>query len=194
MFSFDRWNLRRSALALVCACLPGLLTLPAAASDKAAVPANAATSAPPANPAPSLPPGGDPFTLARAYQNGYLELAGAACYQLYTSLGIIATDYAQGHINSATAVSALDKNALLLGACSTSLEEISGLTPADDTQAQEILGRLTGLVTALGGLHDALEEAAIVSGRDKKAQEAAAAVNTARAQVETALEAYAKPL
>jgi len=162
----------------------------ALAADKPAAPAAAP-------PAASKPANGDDSTLAlaAAYQSGYLEVVSASCYQLYSSMGIVATDLSQGHINGETAVSALDKSALLLSACATSLDDVRNLTPQDDTRGQEILGRLDSLLTSLGDLHEALEDAATTPTGDKKALDAAsAAVNAARTKVEAALDAYAQPL
>jgi hypothetical protein len=175
--------------ALLAGCLALASALGAAAADKPA-PAPA-----PGPPGAAQTPDADAISLAAAYQGGYFEVVSAACYQLYSSMGIIATDLSQGHINGETAVNALDQNALLLGACSTSLDDVRSKTPQDDAQGQQILARLDGLLHALGELHAALEDAATTPTQDRKALDAAsAAVNAARQKVETALDEYAKPL
>lgn len=133
--------------------------------------------------------------LAAAYQSGYLNVTATACFQLYSSMGIIAGDLAAGYITGATALSALEQNGLLLSVCQSSLEEVQLLTGADDKQGTELLLRIGGMLEALGGLHSALVGAATAPRGDAQQRQAAErAVDTARAAVETALENFAKPL
>lgn len=163
---------------------------PTPAKAKPVPPPAAAAKAPATQEATVAP---DPVRLAGAYQSGYLSIMAAACFQLYSSMGIIASDIAAGHINGETALAALDQNALLLTACTGSLADVRELTSADDAQAGVILGRLDEMLTALGALDNALVD--VASAKDAKAQQAAVpGVDKARLQVEAALEAYGKPL
>lgn len=133
--------------------------------------------------------------LAGAYQSGYLSVVGTACFQLYSSMGIIASDLSAGHINSATALSALEQNGLLLSVCQSSLEDVRALTSAEDEQGAVLLGRLAAMLDALTVLHSALADAASTPRGDKAGLQAASkAVDSARSGVELALENYAKPL
>jgi hypothetical protein len=165
-------------------CCIGLLLL------LAALPAGADNGADAAAPTDS-----SALELAGAYQGGYLAVVGTACFQLYSSMGIIASDLSAGHITNATALSALEQNGLLLSVCQDSLEEIRNLTSAADPQGAELLGRIAGVLEALSGLHSALVDAASAPRTDKAAQRTAVqAVETSRQQVEAALDAYAAPL
>jgi hypothetical protein len=133
--------------------------------------------------------------LAGAYQSGYLTVVSTACFQLYSSMGIIATDLSAGHISGATALGALEQNALLLSVCADSLADVQALTAASDTTGTQLLSRIEAMLTTLGALHSALVDAASAPRGDKAAQQAAVqGVETARKQVEAALEQYAKPL
>jgi hypothetical protein len=133
--------------------------------------------------------------LAGAYQSGFLAVTATACFQIYSSMGIIASDLSAGHISGATALSALEQNGLLLSVCQSSLEDVRALTSAEDTQGSEIIGRIGGMLDALTGLHSALVDAAGVPRNDRAAVQAAVkAVDNARVVVEAALDAYAAPL
>jgi hypothetical protein len=130
-----------------------------------------------------LPP--DMIALAEAYQTGYLQVVAISCFQLYSSTGIIATDFAQGNIQAGTALDALDQNSLLHSACYTTLTAIQQLTPAADTIALAEIGRLLGLLEAedelLSGLADVIAD---------PTEEHAEAVEAARAKVEQTLDSY----
>jgi hypothetical protein len=127
----------------------------------------------------------DMIALAEAYQTGYLQVVAISCFQLYSSSGIIATDFAKGNIDAATALNALDQNSLLHSVCYTTLTAIQELTPPADSLAQAEIARLLGLLTAedelLSGLADVITD---------PTNENAAAVETARAAVEQSLDSY----
>jgi hypothetical protein len=128
----------------------------------------------------------DPLALFEAYQVGFLQVVAVSCYQVYSSVGIVATDYSNGYINEETAGFALSESALLLGACSASVLEISQLTPEGDEAALAELDRLAGLLVALNELVSELDQLL-----DSPDDEQAAAVEDARARVEQLLDAYA---
>lgn len=133
--------------------------------------------------------------LAIAYQSGFLSVCAAACFQLYSSMGVIASDLAAGHISGNTAVDALDHTSLLLSVCQGSLAEVKQLTDPADRTAIELLNRLSRMLDSLVSLHMALVEAASTPRSDSKRRSAAAeAVEQARIAVESALEQYSAPL
>ena len=123
--------------------------------------------------------------LARAYQTGYLEVVALSCFQIYASTGVIATDFSNGFISPDTALNALDKNRLLHSSCYTSLQTIIELTPPGDELTNSELNRLMSLIVAEDVLLTAVAE---VFSEPTDAN--AAAVETARAQVEELLDSY----
>lgn len=127
-----------------------------------------------------------PLALFEAYQVGFLQVVAVSCYQVYSATGIVATDYANGYIDEQTASFALSESALLLGACSASVLEVSRLTPAEDAAALAELDRLGELLAALNELVSSLDQLL-----DNPEDEQAAAVEDARATVEQLLDAYA---
>jgi len=132
---------------------------------------------------PPQPP--DMIALAEAYQTGYLQVVAISCFQLYSSSGIIATDFAKGNIDAATALDALDQNSLLHSVCYTTLTTIQELTPAADSIALAEIARLLGLLTAEDELLSSLADV-ITDPTDEQA----AAVEAARAKVEQTLDSY----
>lgn len=135
--------------------------------------------------APEAPAAEQLLQLFEAYQGGYLQVVAVACFQLYYSTGIIATDVANSSIDGETALYALQKNSLLNSTCVTTLAQIFELTPEADTSARGELKRLWDILI----LEDTLSRALADSlGSDDPAL--VAAVDKARADVEQALEAY----
>jgi len=126
------------------------------------------------------------LALFEAYQVGFLQVVAISCYQVYSSTGIIATDYANGYIDEDTAGFALSQNALLLSACSSNVLEVSRLTAAEDTTTHAELDRIEDLLAALNQLVTALDEL-LDNPEDAQAQ----AVEDARAEVERLLDSYA---
>lgn len=159
----------------------GVCLAPAAQAQLAEAPANGQNAAGEIGPEQFL-------ALAEAYQSGLLQVAAVACLQLYSSSGIIATDFARGNIDAPTALYALDQNSLLHSACYTALAEVQALTPASDEVALYELGRLLGLLTTEEALLSALAD---VFGEPTAEHEAAA--EAARAEVEAALDVYINP-
>jgi hypothetical protein len=125
--------------------------------------------------------------LFDAYQGGYLQVVAVACFQLYYSTGIIATDFSAGNIDAETAAFALQKNSLLHSVCVTTIQDIFDKTPADDSVARQELKRLWDILITEDALLRALTDATGQPGA-----EAQAAVDTARQAVSAALEAYTK--
>jgi len=130
----------------------------------------------------------DPLALFEAYQVGFLQVVAVSCYQVYSSTGIVATDYANGYVDEDTARFALDQNALLLSACSANVIEVGKLTPAEDTAASAELDRLGELLDALSGLITALDE--LLDNPDDAQEQA---VEDARSRVEQLLDSYTAP-
>jgi hypothetical protein len=131
--------------------------------------------------------------LAAAYQGAFYDLLPAACFQLYSTLGIIAGDLGAGHINRETAMAALDRNSLLLGVCTDSLAAVKAKTPAEDKRATALLAKLAAILAALGGLDNALVDACSASSA-KEQSAANTAVNVARQKVEDALKLLEQPV
>jgi hypothetical protein len=140
-------------------------------------------------------PGEDSIVrLAVAYQAGFLSVSAAACFHLYSSMGIIASDLSAGYVTSASALDALDQTSLLLTVCQGSVDEITALTPSDDSQAQMLLGRIGKMLDSLAKLHFALVEAASAQRTDaSRARELETAVEDARKGVEASFDAYSRP-
>jgi hypothetical protein len=128
----------------------------------------------------------DPLALCEAYQVGFLQVVAVCCYQAYSSVGIVATDYANGYIDEDTARFALSENALLLGACSAGVLEVIRLTPDEDQAALSELGRLEELLGALNQLVSELD--LLLDNPDAEREQA---VEDARSTVEQLLEDYA---
>ena len=125
------------------------------------------------------------LTLFEAYQGGYMQVIAVACFQLYYSTGIIATDLSNGYIDADTAAFALQKNSLLHSVCLTTLKDIFDKTPADDTVARQELKRLWDILITEDALLRALGDAL-----GKPSTEAQAAVDQARQAAADALAAY----
>ena len=123
--------------------------------------------------------------LAAAYQSSYFDLVAMSCFQLYSSTGIIATDYARGYIGADTALDALDHNMLLLTACLTTLEQIRELTPADDGVVLAEIARLDGILLAEHELLTAVNEVCTNPSDRTEAE-----VESCRQRVEAALDEY----
>ncbi len=118
-----------------------------------------------------------------------MQVVAVACYQLYYSTGIIATDFSAGHIDAETAAFALQKNSLLHSVCVTTLKDIFDKTPADDTLARQELKRLWDILITEDALLRALSDAL-----GQPSDEAQAAVDTARQAAADALAAYTQGL
>jgi hypothetical protein len=131
------------------------------------------------------PPVPDMVALAEAYQKGYLQVVAIACFQLYSSSGIIATDFSKGNIDAVTALDALDEDSLLHSACYTTLMAIQELTPPTDSIALAEIAKLLGLLTAEDELITALDDVITDPTADK-----AAVVEAARTKVEQTLDSY----
>jgi len=125
------------------------------------------------------------LTLAQAYQSNYFELVAICTYQLYASTGIVATDFANGYIDSETALTALDANSLLQSSCFTTLTQIIELTPADDEELHAEAARLLAIITAEGQLLGALRDVCV-----DPSEANAVLAEEARSRVEELLNEY----
>jgi len=123
--------------------------------------------------------------LAGTYQSCYFNIVAVSCFQLYSSTGIIATDFAQGNIDAVTALGALDHNSLLLTACLTTLGQVREVTPADDHEVRTEIDRLAAILQAQLELVNALTEVCY-----EPTDRAEATVEACRVKVEAALDAY----
>lgn len=142
----------------------------------------------PAPKPPSPPPAGDAgsaLDLFAAYQGGYLQVVAVACFQLYYSTGVIATDFTKSHIDADTATFALQKNSLLHSVCITTIKDIFDKTPADDTVARTELKRLWDILVSEDALLRALADALASQAGDSQAK-----VDAARKGVEKLLDQY----
>lgn len=128
----------------------------------------------------------DPLALCEAYQSGFLQVVAVCCYQVYSAVGIVATDYANGYIDEDTARFALSENALLLGACTAGVLEVIRLTPEQDHAALGELGRLEELLGALNRLVSELD--LLLDDPDAEREQA---VEDARSAAERLLDNYA---
>ena len=168
-------------LAVICLALAAL---PAWAQQEQTPPNGAAQPAGAAGEEQTAQPP-DMIALAEAYQTGYLQVVAVSCFQLYSSSGIIAADFAKGNIDAVTALDALDQNSLLHSVCYTTLTAIQQLTPPADSIALAEIARLLELLTAEDELLSALADVVTDPTEEK-----AAAVETARAKVEQTLDSY----
>lgn len=123
--------------------------------------------------------------LASTYQSSYLQVVAVSCFQLYSSTGIIATDFSHGYLAATTALDALEKNTLLLSVCLTTLTDLREITPADDTPALAEIDRLLGILNAENELVNALTEVCL-----NPSDTNSALVETTRGRVEAALDSY----
>jgi hypothetical protein len=144
-----------------------------------------AADAPAKQPPPAAQPASDPLALFEAYQGGYLQVVAVACFQLYYSAGIIATDFTKNHIDADTATFALQKNSLLQSVCITTIKDIFDKTPADDTVARAEIKRLWDILISEDALLRALADALASNSADSQAK-----VETARQGVEKLLDQY----
>lgn len=150
-----------------------------------------AAGAPAPKSAPPPPAGdvGSALDLFAAYQGGYMQVVAVACFQLYYSTGIIATDFAKNHIDADTATFALQKNSLLHSVCITTIKDIFDKTPADDTVARTELKRLWDILISEDALLNALADALASQAGDGQAK-----VEAARHDVEKLLDQYTASL
>ena len=165
-------KLSRSLLALLATLAVGL---PALAQDD---PADASPAAPPDAMAEFL-------DLASAYQSGYFQVVAVSCFQLYSSAGIIATDFENGYIDSAVALEAVTQASLLHSVCTTTLITIGELTPPEDTVAHAEIEGLLAVLSAEGLLISTLTD---LFG--ELTAENAAAVAAAKQIVDQEMERY----
>ncbi len=127
----------------------------------------------------------DALELFAAYQVGYLQVVAHSCFQLYSSTGIIATDFAEGHINADTALYALEHNLLMHSVCVTTLIEIKSLTPEADAVAHAEFDRLGSILDAEGQLLSDLEDVILHPNDENTAR-----VESSRAALELLLDEY----
>lgn len=123
-----------------------------------------------------------------AYQGGYFQVVAVSCFQLYSSTGIIVSDFEIGVIDGGLAQSALERSRLLLSVCTTSLENIRTATPIDDQAAQAEIGRLGHLLSKLVIMFDALDDKFIYPS-----DENSALADKALAELDYAMEQYTDP-
>lgn len=126
--------------------------------------------------------------LFAAYQGGYFQVVAVSCFQLYSSSGIITSDFEVGVIDGGLAQSALERSRLLLSVCTTSLENIRTTTPIDDQAAQAEIGRLGHLLSKLVIMFDALDDKFIYPS-----DENSALADKALAELDYAMEQYTDP-
>lgn len=130
----------------------------------------------------------DALELFTAYQQGYLDVVAVSCFQLYSSSGVVTTDYLNDYIDADTALEALDHNRLLLSVCITTLERIRGKTPVDDIEAHREFNRLGTMLTALRSYLDASSRFML-----EPTQDAADAADVAQFALDQAMEEFAGP-
>jgi hypothetical protein len=96
--------------------------------------------------------------LAEAYQGGYLQLLAASALQVYSTAGIVATEFSSGKRSGVDAADALADTTLLHGVAYSSLLEVQKATPKEDAKATTQIGKLAGVLVAeqqlLGALQD----------------------------------------
>ena len=123
--------------------------------------------------------------LFAAYQGGYFQVVAVSCFQLYSSIGIIDSDFEVGVIDGELAQSVLERSRLLHSVCTTSLETIRTATPKDDKAAFTEIERLGNLLYRLANLFDALDEKFL-----NPTEESFAVAKKALAELDFAMEQY----
>jgi hypothetical protein len=136
-------------------------------------------------PQPAQISAGQFLLLAETYQSSYFQVVAIACFQLYSSTGIIATDFDNGFIDAQTALNALDQSTLLHSVCSTTLLDIGELTPEGDRSAHEQIEGLLAVLSAEGLLISSLGDHIAAPG-----EENARLVSEAQLLLEQELERY----
>ncbi len=125
--------------------------------------------------------------LAEAYQSGYLQLLTASALQVYSTAGLVATEFSAGRRSGVDAADALADTTLLHSVAYTSLLEVQKATPKEDAQSAAEIGKLAAVLVAeqqlLGALTDVFS-----NPTDKNAQR----VQTAKENVGKLLEKLAE--
>jgi hypothetical protein len=84
--------------------------------------------------------------LAETYQAGYLQLLGASALQIYSTAGLIGTDFSRGLMDGPEAADALADTALLHGVSYATLLEVQQRTPKEDAAAHGEIGKLAAVL------------------------------------------------
>ena len=126
--------------------------------------------------------------LFAAYQSGYFQVVAVSCFQLYSTSGIIASDFEAGVVDGVLAQQALERSRLLLSVCTTSLAQIKVATPLGDTAAHDELLRLAHLLDKLVGLFDAMDNKFIYPSEENLSR-----ADKALAELDYAMEQYTSP-
>jgi hypothetical protein len=125
--------------------------------------------------------------LAQAYQGGYLQLLAASALQVYSTTGILATEFSEGKRTGVDAADALADTTLLHGVAYSSLLEVQKATPKEDAKATAQIGRLAAALVAEQKLLGALQDV-FSNPTDKNAQR----VQTAKENVGKLLDKLAE--
>ena len=125
--------------------------------------------------------------LAEAYQSGYLQLLAASALQVYSTAGIVATEFSAGKRSGLDAADALADTTLLHSVAYSTLLEVQKSTPKDDAKAAGHIGKLAAVLVAEQQLLGALQDV-FSNPTDKNAQR----VQTARESVSKLLDKLAE--
>jgi hypothetical protein len=191
--------MRSTLLAVKLAGVVVVAWLGGAASAQAAAPAENGKAADLAQAA------NDALALVESFQSGYRQVAAIATYQIYYSTGLIASDFSNGYIDSATATFALQQNSLLHSACLTTINDVlvkldnylralidlygdPGAEAVPREKERQELQRIKDVLLKEDDLLRALSD---LFGNPSA--EAAATAEQARQAVSAALDEYAKP-
>ena len=128
------------------------------------------------------------FQLADAYQLGYLKLVTVSAYSVYSTSGIVFTDFVNGVIDGGEAINAMEQIALLQSVSYTTIVEIEELTPESDTGGLDEIGRVRTLLERENGLLSALLDLFADGGEDELVL-----VQEQLGLVEQALDDYTNP-
>jgi hypothetical protein len=96
--------------------------------------------------------------LAESYQSGYLQLLAASALQVYSTAGIVATEFSSGKRSGVDSADALADTTLLHSVAYSTLLEVQKATPKDDAKSQAQIGKLAAVLVGeqqlLGALTD----------------------------------------
>jgi hypothetical protein len=124
--------------------------------------------------------------LAESYQSGYLRVVAVSCYQIYSSTGVIATAFSEGHIDGPQAMEALGDNGLLHSVCYSTLLDVQQNTPEEDKASRREIAKLAELLVLEDNLLRSLSDVFSYPGAEAEKK-----VEAARRKVEQKLDALA---
>jgi len=96
--------------------------------------------------------------LAEAYQGGYLQLLAASALQVYSTAGLVATEFSSGKRSGVDAADALADTSLLHCVAYSTLLEVQKATPKEDAKANAQVGKLAAVLVAEQQLLSALQD------------------------------------